>query len=57
MKPHRIKMAHNLILNAGLNKKMDMLVRPITFINPKPLLNETTKQYPQRRQNEQHVNR
>ncbi|KAH9446830.1 hypothetical protein Pst134EA_028819 [Puccinia striiformis f. sp. tritici] len=25
MKPHRIKMAHNLILNAGLNKKMDML--------------------------------
>ncbi|MBW0506788.1 hypothetical protein O181_046503 [Austropuccinia psidii MF-1] len=25
MKPHRIKMAHNLILNAGLNNKMDML--------------------------------
>ncbi|EFP80528.1 histone deacetylase 1/2 [Puccinia graminis f. sp. tritici CRL 75-36-700-3] len=25
MKPHRIKMAHNLILNAGLNQKMDML--------------------------------
>lgn len=25
MKPHRIKMAHNLVLNAGLNKKMDML--------------------------------
>ncbi|KAI7935931.1 hypothetical protein MJO29_015234 [Puccinia striiformis f. sp. tritici] len=27
MKPHQIKMAHNLILNAGLNRKMDMLVR------------------------------
>ncbi|CAH7687653.1 hypothetical protein PPACK8108_LOCUS22465, partial [Phakopsora pachyrhizi] len=25
MKPHRIKMAHNLVLNAGLNRKMDML--------------------------------
>ena len=26
MKPHRIKMAHNLILNYGLDKKMDVLV-------------------------------
>lgn len=28
MKPHRIKMAHNLILNYGLDKHMDVLVRP-----------------------------
>ena len=27
MKPHRIKMAHNLVLNYGLDKKMDVLVR------------------------------
>lgn len=27
MKPHRIKMAHNLILNYGLDRKMDVLVR------------------------------
>lgn len=25
MKPHRIKMAHSLILNYGLDKKMDVL--------------------------------
>lgn len=27
MKPHRIKMAHNLVLNYGLDRKMDILVR------------------------------
>ena len=26
MKPHRIKMAHNLIVNYGLDKKMEVLV-------------------------------
>lgn len=26
MKPHRIKMCHNLVLNYGLDKKMDVLV-------------------------------
>jgi histone deacetylase 1/2 len=28
MKPHRIKMAHNLIVNYGLDKRMDVVVRP-----------------------------
>ncbi len=27
MKPHRIKMAHNLIINYGLDQKMDVMVR------------------------------
>lgn len=46
MKPHRIKMAHNLILNYGLDRKMDVLVRAIarppsgpaelTFAPPSP---------------------
>lgn len=29
MKPHRIKMAHNLIVNYGLDKKMEVLVSGI----------------------------
>ena len=28
MKPHRIRMAHNLLLNYGLYKKMEIYVRP-----------------------------
>lgn len=27
MKPHRMRMAHNLIMNYGLDKKMTVLVR------------------------------
>lgn len=38
MKPHRIKMAHNLILNYGLDKKMDVLVRtlPVFRVGHRP---------------------
>jgi len=31
MKPHRIKMAHNLVTNYGLDKHMDVLVRPLSL--------------------------
>lgn len=30
MKPHRIRMAHNLLLNYGLYKKMEIYVRVAT---------------------------
>lgn len=31
MKPHRIRMAHSLIMNYGLYKKMEIYVRTATF--------------------------
>jgi histone deacetylase 1/2 len=31
MKPHRIRMAHNLLLNYGLYKKMEIYVRSSRF--------------------------
>lgn len=32
MKPHRIRMTHNLILNYGLYRKMEIYVSTIIFI-------------------------
>lgn len=31
MKPHRVRMAHNLLLNYGLFKKMQIYVSPLFF--------------------------
>lgn len=33
MKPHRIRMAHSLIMNYGLYKKMEIYVRVFSFKN------------------------
>ena len=33
MKPHRIRMAHSLIMNYGLYKKMEIYVSPTTLYN------------------------
>lgn len=36
MKPHRIKMAHNLVTNYGLDKHMDVLVSPLPTLSHAP---------------------
>jgi len=33
MKPHRIRMTHNLLLNYGLYRKMEIYVRMFLFVN------------------------
>jgi histone deacetylase 1/2 len=35
MKPHRIRMAHSLIMNYGLYKKMEIYVRFLSFHSPR----------------------
>ena len=32
MKPHRIRMTHNLLLNYGLYRKMEIYVSPLSFL-------------------------
>lgn len=32
MKPHRIRMTHNLLLNYGLYRKMEIYVSPVYFL-------------------------
>jgi hypothetical protein len=34
MKPHRIRLAHSLIMNYGIYKKMEIYVRSLAFLLP-----------------------
>lgn len=38
MKPHRIRMTHNLLLNYGLYRKMEIYVNIKSHLNPYPLM-------------------